>query len=143
MKFSVWPEGDHDHPALICVEGDEFDEETDDFHDRVTTLKSALRDAFAAIWDVREREIRFLVDVSSNDATMEGATVFNVWHDGDESVGIYGESVVASILVEDPGVALDPSGIKNALSEAFSSVWGGWRVHVATPADLDAMSGPR
>ncbi len=113
--------------------------EMDELLERAAHIRSALKTAFSAIWDVREWEIRFLTDLSGNDAWMEGATVFNVWHDGDSSVGIYGESAEVAMYAEDSGVAVSIDGIKGALRKAFSDIWGARRTHVATSAELGAL----
>lgn len=151
--FCLWPEGDQDHPAHVAIPYDNpkaDGPEMDELLERAAHIRSALKTAFSAIWDVREWEIRFLTDLSGNDAWMEGATVFNVWHDGDSSVGIYGESAEVAIRPDDPGVEMGIDDIKGALRKAFTDIWGGWRTHVATSAELepagsstDDTDGPR
>jgi hypothetical protein len=136
----LWPEGDQDHSAQVAIPYD--GPENDEIFEYARHIKSVLKTAFAEIWDVQEREIRFLTDMTGNDAWMEGATVFNVWHDGDSSVGIDGKSAEVAMYAEDSGVAVSIDGIKGALRKAFSDIWGARRAHVATSAELAALSAP-
>lgn len=65
--------------------------------------------------------------------------LFQIWDDGDESVGISGNCAELDTDVEmfdgeDRREYIE--SIKEALSAAFASIWCNGRVHVATEEDL-------
>lgn len=65
--------------------------------------------------------------------------LFHIWTNGDSSVGLAGEGATLDTDVdcydgEDRTEYI--AAIKDALGEAFSSIWSDGRVHVATDQEL-------
>lgn len=58
---------------------------------------------------------------------MDKQIKFHVWHDGDPSAGIAGESAVVNIYLGDKTIA----EMKESLKRAFETLWD-FRVHVMT-----------
>lgn len=67
--------------------------------------------------------------------------IFHIWHDGDPSVGIAGDSTQLELKnlpepVDDPLYLLF---IKETLQQAFRAIWDTRRVYIMTQAEMDSQ----
>jgi len=69
-----------------------------------------------------------------NQNVANNPTKFHVWHDGDPSVGIWGDSATVELHVYD---AEHESTIRSVLTQAFTELWD-FRAHIVTEAELQA-----